>query len=69
MEKRHLNLKFLLIRKGIKNKEIAKVLGMSQTSVSKKINGEAAFKDYELRTLANYLGFKEEDYYHYFFKE
>jgi len=39
----YLNLKTEMIRKGIKQKDIAQLLGMSESAISEKINGNGHF--------------------------
>ena len=47
----HLKLKGQLAEKGIKQKELARLLGITVTTLSRKINGQAHFTVFEVNKI------------------
>ena len=49
----HLNFKGYLVSKGIRQKEVAVLLGITKATLSKKINGYAHFNWQEVQRICN----------------
>ena len=54
-------IKALLIRQGLKQKDLAKLLGISAAAVNEKIRGKSEFKESEINKLVKITGRSYED--------
>ncbi len=59
--KRNINLKKILIDRGIKQYEIANVLGIDESLISKHINGARELREEIKEKLAKLINIKKED--------
>ena len=67
MEFDYSNLKGLLASKGITQEKLAKEIGMTQATMSNKINGKAFFTQCEIRAMISFLDIPMELVGEYFF--
>jgi transcriptional regulator with XRE-family HTH domain len=60
MQKGYRKLKALLVERGIKQKEIAELLGITLSTFNNKLNGVSDFDMGEVRTMCKYLNIKSD---------
>lgn len=59
----NLDFKAFLVRNGIKQKEIAEMLNITQENVNSKLNGRSDFTLKQVRFLCNKLQISADDYF------
>ena len=66
---RYRSLKKRLIDLGLIQKELARKIGLSQSAMSERMNGNVEFTAGEMKRIMDVLGIPAEDLYRYFIEE
>ena len=68
-EKNYARLRGRTIEKGMSQKDVAKQIGMSETTYSLKLNGRYPFKQSEMQKIINLLSIPVDEIGSYFFTQ